>query len=161
MVFGENPEHLYLCAYYSAFLTISSLRGLAQSLEETTEHRRGCCPPAPERSEEPPVVVRQQKKPRRGDRVLNMLSTNQLDVLSPLWGFRLLMFLYRGFAPPSVFFRTSSAFPRTLIIIKQTLRKAKVNRRAVFGRVQEGGACVNVAKLPSPRHLSTYCIVIQ
>jgi len=39
---GENQEHLYLCAYNSAFLTISSLRGLAQSLEETTEHRRGC-----------------------------------------------------------------------------------------------------------------------
>jgi len=53
--------------------------GLAQSLEETTEHRRGC---------QPPVEVRQQKKPRRGDRVFNMLFTKQLDVLSPLWGFR-------------------------------------------------------------------------
>ena len=72
---GENPEHLYLCAYYSASLTKSSLRGLAQSLEETTEHRRG---------RKPPVVVRQRKKPRQGDRVLNVLSTNLLDFLSPL-----------------------------------------------------------------------------
>ena len=74
----ENQEHLYLCAYYSAFLTKSSLRGLAQSLEETTDHRRG---------RKPPVGLRQQKKPRRGDRVLNMLFANQLDVLSPLRGF--------------------------------------------------------------------------
>ena len=52
--------------------------GLAQSLEETTDHRRG---------RKPPVGLRQQKKPRRGDRVLNMLFANQLDVLSPLRGF--------------------------------------------------------------------------
>ena len=75
LVSGENPEHLYLCAYYSVFLTKSSLRGLAQSLEETTEHRRG---------RKPPVVVRQRKKPRQGDRILNMLSANLLDFLSPL-----------------------------------------------------------------------------
>ena len=78
LVSGENPEHFNLCAYYSAFLTKSRLRGLAQSLEETTDHRRG---------RKPPVGLRQQKKPRRGDRVLNMLFANQLDVLSPLRGF--------------------------------------------------------------------------
>ena len=75
---GENPEHFNLCAYYSTFLTKSILRGLAQSLEETTDHRRG---------RKPPIGLRQQKKPRRGDRVLNMLFANQLDVLSPLRGF--------------------------------------------------------------------------
>ena len=78
LVSGENPEHFNLCAYYSTFLTKSILRGLAQSLEETTDHRRG---------RKPPIGLRQQKKPRRGDRVLNMLFANQLDVLSPLRGF--------------------------------------------------------------------------
>ena len=56
LVSGENPEHFNLCAYYSAFLTKSSSWGLAQSLEETKDHRRGC---------KPPVGLRQQKKPRR------------------------------------------------------------------------------------------------
>ncbi len=52
-------------------------KGLTKSLEETTEHRRG---------RKPPVVVQLRKKPRRGDRILNILFTNLLDVLSPFQG---------------------------------------------------------------------------
>ena len=52
-------------------------KGLTKSLEETTEHRRG---------RKPPVVVQLRKKSRRGDRILNILFTNLLDVLSPFQG---------------------------------------------------------------------------
>ena len=42
LVSMENPERLYLCTYYSAFLTKSNSWGLILSLEETKDHRRGC-----------------------------------------------------------------------------------------------------------------------
>ena len=45
-----------------------------------------------------------------------MLFTKQLDVLSPLWGFSFVDVPVPGVTPPSVFFRTFGAFPRTAII---------------------------------------------
>ena len=78
----------------------------------------------------------QQKKPRRGDRVLNVLFTNQLDVLSPLRGFRFVDVPVPGVTPPSVFFRTFGAFPRTLILQNLARTKLSVNsfRNVAFSK---------------------------
>ena len=91
------------------------------------EYRRGCSPPAPDRREEPPVVVRQQKKPRRGDRVLICCLQSNWTFCRPFGAFVLLMFLYRGLTPPSVFFRAFGAFPRTTII-KFNVSSTKIQR---------------------------------
>ena len=63
-MFGENQERLYFYAYYSAFLTKSSLWELVLSLEETKDHRQG---------RKPTVVVQQQKMPRGATESLTRL----------------------------------------------------------------------------------------
>ncbi len=108
------------------------------------KHRRcdrtqtGVTPPAPERSEEPPVVVRNQKKPRRGDRVLNMLTINQLGVLSPLSGLSFVDAPVPGVNTPVCVLSHLRCFsPDTNI---KNLRSLRSQRRPAFRRMRSSGA---------------------
>ena len=74
---GDNQEHLYLCANYSAFRTNSSSWVLILSPKGTKDHRRG---------RKPPVKVQRKRKPRGGDRNRCKLKLNKLHILPPFRG---------------------------------------------------------------------------
>ena len=68
--------------------------------------------------------------------MLNILFTKQLGVLSPLWGFRFVDVPVPGVTPPSVFFRTFGAFPRTLILqnLARTILSVNSFRNVAFSK---------------------------
>ena len=78
LVSGENPEHLYLCAYYSAFLTINCLRGLTQKSRRDERPQTGGVTPG--------NVATTEKAPR-GRQNYNWFVDSILRTLSPRRGF--------------------------------------------------------------------------